>query len=123
MVLWSAAISSVVGASYTSVSFFKTFHPALARHERLCISVFIILTTGIFVLIGKPTELLLFAGAINGLILPVALSIMLIAATKSRIMNEYKHPLWMQLAGWLVVLVMSWMGYVIIEETINRLSF
>ncbi|HKO80022.1 MAG TPA: NRAMP family divalent metal transporter, partial [Chitinophagaceae bacterium] len=74
VVLWSAAISSVVGASYTSVSFFKTFHPTLVRHERLCISVFIILTTAIFVLIGKPTELLLFAGAINGLILPVALS-------------------------------------------------
>lgn len=121
VVLWSAAISSVVGASYTSVSFFKTFHPLLAKHERLCISVFIIVTTAVFVLIGKPTELLLFAGAINGLILPVALSIMLIAATKSRIMKGYKHPLWMQLAGWIVVLVMSWMGYVIIKETITKL--
>lgn len=121
VVLWSAAISSVVGASYTSVSFFKTFHPMLAKYERICISVFIILTTSIFVLIGKPTELLLFAGAINGLILPVALSIMLIAATKSRIMKGYKHPLWMQLSGWIVVLVMSWMGYVVIRETITKL--
>jgi len=121
VVLWSAAISSVVGASYTSVSFFKTFHPVLGKHERLCISVFIILTTCVFVLIGKPRELLLFAGAINGLILPIALSIMLIAATKSRIMKGYKHPLWMQLAGWIVVLVMSWMGYVIIEETLTKL--
>lgn len=121
VVLWSAAISSVVGASYTSVSFFKTFHPMLVKYERICISVFIILTTSIFVLIGKPTELLLFAGAINGLILPIALSIMLIAATKSRIMKEYKHPFWMQLAGWIVVLVMSWMGYVIIRETVTKL--
>ncbi|HUR65567.1 MAG TPA: NRAMP family divalent metal transporter [Chitinophagaceae bacterium] len=121
VVLWSAAISSVVGASYTSVSFFKTFHPLLAKYERLCISIFIILTTCIFVMVGKPRELLLFAGAINGLILPIALSIMLIAATKSRVMNDYKHPLWMQVAGWLVVGVMSWMGFVIIEETINKL--
>jgi Mn2+/Fe2+ NRAMP family transporter len=121
IVLWSAAISSVVGASYTSVSFFKTFHPLLAKHERLCISVFIILTTCIFILIGKPTELLLFAGAINGLILPIALSIMLIAATKNRIMKGYKHPLWMQMAGWIVVTVMSWMGYVIVQETISKL--
>ena len=120
IVLWSAAISSVVGASYTSVSFFKTFHPILAKYERLCISVFIILTTCIFILIGKPRELLLFAGAINGLILPIALSIMLIAATKSRIMKGYKHPLWMQLAGWLVVGVMSWMGYIIIDETFSK---
>lgn len=121
IVLWSAAISSVIGASYTSVSFFKTFHPVLAKYERLCISIFIIITTLIFVLIGKPRELLLFAGAVNGLILPIALSIMLIAATKDRIMKGYKHPLWMQMAGWIVVAVMSWMGYVIIEETIGKL--
>lgn len=121
IVLWSAAISSVIGASYTSVSFIKTFHPWLAKHERLCISIFIILTTFVFVMVGKPRELLLFAGAINGLILPVALSIMLIAATKDKIMNGYKHPLWMQLSGWAVVAVMSWMGYVVIEETISKL--
>lgn len=121
VVLWSAAISSVVGASYTSVSFFKTFHPSLAKYERICISIFIILTTVIFVLVGKPKELLLFAGAINGLILPIALSIMLIAATKSKIMKGYQHPLWMQVAGWAVVAVMGWMGCVIIQETISKL--
>ncbi|MBS1609955.1 MAG: divalent metal cation transporter [Bacteroidetes bacterium] len=121
VVLWSAAISSVVGASYTSVSFFKTFHPALAKHERLCISIFIILTTIIFAAIGKPKELLLFAGAINGLILPFALSVILFAATKSKIMNGYKHPLWMQLAGWIVVAAMGWMGIVTIQESFSKL--
>lgn len=117
IVLWSAAISSVVGASYTSVSFFKTFHPALARNERLWISIFIILTTIVFVFIGRPRELLLFAGAINGLILPLALSIMLIACTRKSIMNGYRHPVWMQLAGWIVVLVMGWMGAIVISES------
>jgi Mn2+/Fe2+ NRAMP family transporter len=121
VVLWSAAISSVVGASYTSVSFFKTFHPLLEKYERLCISIFIILTTCIFVFIGKPKELLLFAGAINGIILPIALSIILLAATKSRIMKGYRHPLWMQLAGWLVVVVMSWMGCIAIRDNIGKL--
>ncbi len=121
IVLWSAAISSVVGASYTSVSFFKTFHPLLAKYERLCISIFIILTTCIFVFIGRPRELLLLAGAVNGLILPVALSIILIAATKKRIMKDYQHPLWMQLAGWAVVAVMSWMGFVVVEESLMKL--
>jgi Mn2+/Fe2+ NRAMP family transporter len=110
VVLWSAAISSVVGAGYTSISFLKTFHPLLAKYERLCISVFIILSTTIFVWIGKPRELLIAAGAINGLILPVALAIILVAATKPRLMKGYRHPVWMQVAGWVVVGVMSWMG-------------
>ena len=121
IVLWSAAISSVIGASYTSVSYFKTFHPLLAKYERTCISVFIILTTCLFVFIGKPKELLLFAGAINGLILPVALSIILLAATKSHIMKGYKHPLWMQAAGWIVVTVMTWMGVITIQESVSKL--
>lgn len=120
IVLWSAAISSVVGASYTSVSFFKTFHPILSKYERACISVFIILTTIVFTITGKPKELLLLAGAINGLILPFALSVILFAATKAKLMNGYKHPLWMQLAGWMVVTVMGWMGVVTIQESFSN---
>jgi Mn2+/Fe2+ NRAMP family transporter len=121
IVLWSAAISSVIGASYTSVSFFKTFHPWLEKNERVCISIFIILSTCVFVILGKPKELLIFAGAINGIILPIALSIILIAATKKRLMKGYHHPIALQVAGWIVVMVMSYMGYVAITDTISRL--
>jgi Mn2+/Fe2+ NRAMP family transporter len=110
VVLWSAAISSVVGASYTSVSFFKTFHPAFIRYERWVISGFIVICTTLFVLIGKPVQLLLAAGLINGMVLPFALAVVLIAVTRKRLMNNYQHPVWMQLSGWLVVLVMGWMA-------------
>ncbi len=119
IVLWSAAISSVIGASYTSVSFFKTFHPSLAKNERWCISIFIILTTVIFVFIGRPRELLVLAGAINGLILPIALGIILLGSANRRIMKDYRHPLWMQVAGWIVVGVMGWMGVVAILQTVG----
>ena len=110
IILWSAAISSVVGASYTSVSFFKTFHPVFKKYERICISVFIILSTLIFVWIGKPKFLLIIAGQINGFILPFALSVILIGARKTSIMKGYRHPLWMQLFGWSVVILMGWMS-------------
>jgi len=121
VVLWSAAISSVIGASYTSVSFFKTFHPVFEKYERWFISLFIIITTIIFVLVGKPRELLILAGAVNGLILPIALAVILIAATKKRLMKGYQHPLWMQLSGWVVVVAMSWMGYLAVIEMWGKL--
>lgn len=110
IVLWSAAISSVIGAAYTSISFLKTLHPFIAKHERLFISFFIILSTCLFVIIGKPRQLLLLAGLINGFILPLALAILLIACTRPQLMNGYRHPKWMQLAGWVVVLVMGGMS-------------
>lgn len=116
VIFWSASISSVVGAAYTSVSFFKTFHPGFAHYERACISVFIVLSTSIFVLLGKPTQLLVFAGAINGLILPIALAIVLVAAASPRLMGTYRHPRWMLISGWVVVLIMGSLSLVALWE-------
>ena len=60
IVLWSAAISSVIGASYTSFSFVKHLKFKIIQNERAIISGFIIFTTLLFVFLGKPKELLLF---------------------------------------------------------------
>lgn len=116
IVMWAAAITSVVGASYTSVSFWRSFHPAIEKNQKLIISLFIIISTLIFVFIGRPVKLLILAGAINGLILPVALVVMLIAVNKSRIMGDYKHPVWMQATGWLVVAAMGYMSVLTISD-------
>ena len=121
IVIWIAAITSVVGASFTSVSFWKTLHPIVSNNEKIIISLFIIASTIIFVIIGNPVQLLIFAGAANGIILPIALAVILIAATKSSIMKGYKHPLWMQLVGWLVVIAMSWMSILSIQQLIEKL--
>lgn len=107
VVMWSAAITSVVGAAYTSVSFLKTFHSFFERNERILISGFIIFSTVIFVVVGKPVQLLVMAGALNGLILPIALAVILVAARNKKLLNNYIHPLWMQLVGWLVVVAMT----------------
>lgn len=121
-VMWCAAITSVIGASYTSVSFFKTLHPTVEKHIRVITSVFILFSTVVFIVIGSPVTLLIIAGAINGLILPLALAVILVAATKKRIVADYRHPLWMQIAGWIVVALMSWMGAVVIKDSLEKLS-
>ncbi len=107
IVMWSAAITSVVGAAYTSVSFLKTFHSFFQRNERALISGFIIFSTIVFVVIGKPVQLLVMAGALNGLILPIALAVILVAARNKTLLKNYVHPLWMQIVGWLVVAAMT----------------
>ncbi|WP_298741739.1 NRAMP family divalent metal transporter [uncultured Chitinophaga sp.] len=119
VVMWSAAITSVVGAAYTSVSFIKTRHPFVALHERWFISLFIICSTLIFIAVGQPIRLLIIAGALNGLILPVALIIILVAATRKKLMGGYRHPLWMQLAGWVVALVMAWLSILTIRQWLS----
>jgi len=120
IVIWIAAITSVVGASFTSVSFWKTLHPTISKNEKLLISLFIILSTIIFVSIGNPVSILVFAGAANGFILPIALAVILFASTKSSLMKEYKHPAWMQVIGWLVVLALLWMSILTIQQLIQK---
>ncbi len=110
VVLWIAAITSVIGASYTSVSFWKTSVPFIQKYEKVIISLFIAASTLIFVFVGNPVKLLVLAGAVNGVILPIALSLMLIAALKPGLRSQYRHPVWMQAVGWLVVGVMGWMS-------------
>jgi len=109
-VMWSAAITSVIGSAYTSVSFIETFSPVLERNRRWVIIGFILLSTGVFLGVGRPVKVLILAGALNGLILPLALGTMLVAAYRKRIIGDYRHPVWMALYGAFVVLVMAYMG-------------
>lgn len=117
LVMWGAAVTSVIGAAYTSVSFFKTFSPKIEKNSRGIIIVFIIVSTICFVTIGKPVNLLVLAGALNGLILPIALGSLLIGAYKKNIVGDYRHPIWLTIPGILVVIVMAVMGgYTLINE-------
>jgi len=119
VVMWSAAITSVIGAAYTSVSFLKTFHPLIEQYEKWIISIFIVFSTLVFGIAGNPIQILITVGALNGLILPIALGLMLVAARNKKLVKEYKHPFWLQIAGWVVVAAISWMGYLTIAKWIS----
>ena len=116
IVLWSAAISSVIGASYTSYSFIKNLKIKILQNERKCITAFIVISTSIFIFLGKPKELLLMAGLVNGFILPFALSIMLIAGRKLPILKQYKYPIWIEAMGWMVVVMMGTMSVLALTQ-------
>lgn len=120
LVMWSAAITSVVGSAYTSVSFIKSFHPWLLANQRAIIIVFILISTTIFLFIGKPVKTLVFVGALNGMILPVSLGVMLLAAYKTSIIKTYKHPIWLTVLGFLVVIFMAFLGGQTIVELLQK---
>ena len=104
IVMWSAAITSIVGAAYTSISFFKGFHQFFEKYERLLLVFFVLIPLAVFLMVGRPVSTLLFVGAINGFILPIALTIILLASSDIKIIGEYKHPLWLKIFGVAVVL-------------------
>ena len=121
VVMWAAAVTSVVGAAYTSVSFIRTFSPTLEKYNRLLVISFIVISTSVFVIIGQPVLILLLVGSLNGLILPIALGVMLIAAHKAKIVGDYKHPMWMTIFGVVIVVAMAWMGIYTLSNGIPQL--
>lgn len=110
LVFFCAALTSVVGAAYTSVSFLKTLFKVVEKYEKLTIMAFIFISTCILIGLGKPAALLIVAGSLNGLILPITLAVMLVATHKKEIVGTYKHNRLLYWAGWIVVLVTAYMG-------------
>lgn len=122
IVLWSAAITSVVGSAYTSVSFLRTLHPVFEKYQRLVTSLFILVSMGIFAFLQQgAVQLLVIAGALNGLILPVSLALLLAAVFKKRLVGDYKHPVWLSVAGLIVVLIMGVMGAKTVIDLLSNL--
>ena len=110
LVFLAAALTSIVGAAYTSVSFLKTLFKVVKDYENLFIIGFIVVSTLILIFLGKPVKLLVLAGSLNGLILPITLAITLIASKKEGIVGKYKHSNILFLLGWVVVVVTAYIG-------------
>ena len=121
IVIWAAAVTSVVGASFTSVSFAQSFHPLVTKKKNYFIIAFIVVAALLFAAFGKPVRVLIFAGAFNGLILAFSLGIMLMAATKKRIMKDYEHSVALLVAGAVVALLMLVFGGITVMNELKKI--
>ncbi len=105
VVLWSAAVTSVIGCTYTSLSFVESLWPSLQSRRPLAVAVFVALSLAGFLALGQPVRLLILAGALNGMVLPATLLATLLAARRADLLNGYRHPRWLAVAGWIALLV------------------
>lgn len=119
VVIWAASITSVVGCAYTSVSFISSFSPWLKKNENNIIIAFIIFSTLVFSTIGRPAQVLILVGTLNGFILPIALCVILIAAYKKNIVGDYNHSKLLALFGWLITIAMAYLCYETTMKYIN----
>lgn len=112
IVFWSAAISSVVGCSYTSISFLKNKDEKMAARRTTTFIVLTLLAVYMLQWTGfRPTPLLIAAGTFNGLLMPVVLGVALLASYNRALMGGYRHPIWagaIGLVAWLVSLYLAY---------------
>lgn len=111
VVFSAAALTSVIGVSYTTITFLTSSRTAPRTTSFLVIG-FIALSTVLFLVIGAaPAQLLVFAGAFNGILLPVGIGVMLWVAWRRRdLLHGYHYPKWLAgigTAAWLVTLYLA----------------
>ncbi|MDJ0338227.1 NRAMP family divalent metal transporter [Cryobacterium sp. PH31-O1] len=112
VILWAASITSVIGAAYTSISFVTTTKTS-PRVRSIATCVFIAVSATVFTLVGQaPATLLIMAGAVNGLILPVGFAVILWVAWRRRdLLGGYVYPKWLLVIGVAAWLLTLYLGY------------
>jgi Mn2+/Fe2+ NRAMP family transporter len=116
VVMWSAAITSVVGSAYTSISFFRSFNKNFEKNEKPMLIGFVLVALAIFLIVGKPVKILVVVGALNGFILPIALTLVLLGSMNKKIVGDYKHPIWLKWFGILVILATLYLSIATIAK-------
>jgi Mn2+/Fe2+ NRAMP family transporter len=102
----------VIGASYTSVSFLTRSSTPQRTRDLLTVA-FIAVGLVLFLALGKaPVMLLIFAGAFNGLILPIGFTVIVWVAWRRRdLLHGYRYPTWLLGIGALAWVLTMWLGF------------
>ncbi|MDB6452967.1 NRAMP family divalent metal transporter [Falsirhodobacter sp. 20TX0035] len=113
LVFWAAAITSVIGAAYTSVSFLPVFRPMTDRARNIATVIFIAVSLAVYLaMTTPPAAILVFVGGFNGLILPIGLTIFTwIGFARSDLMGGHRYNRPLLVASALVCALTWYMGY------------
>lgn len=124
-VLWAASISSVIGASYTSATFLVANRPEKRKLQNWVTIVFILISCTIFIFLGTaPAILLVFAGAFNGLVLPLGFTLMIYVAIfrQKDLLQGYRYPAWLIIIGVIGLIIAWFLAYVSFGGVFDLLS-
>ncbi|WP_272657330.1 NRAMP family divalent metal transporter [Providencia sp. PROV118] len=125
LILWAAALTSVIGAAYTSMSFLTAFKSSITERQRnVATIIFIAVSLIVYLSMGTaPAALLVFAGGFNGLILPIGLTLFVyIGWKRSDLMSGYHYPRWLLWSG-VVTCALTWyMGAMSVGAIFNYLK-
>ena len=121
VVMWAAAITSVVGSAFTSVSFLGRLGRESGSRRTAGIVAFIVISTVVFLAVGRPVTILVLVGAVNGLILPIGLGAMLLASRREPYRTAAALPWWLTTGGVLVTLAMASLGLYTLATSVPAL--
>jgi Mn2+/Fe2+ NRAMP family transporter len=124
VVFAAAALTSVIGVSYTTVTFLTSRTRTKPRVTNFMVIGFIVVSLILYLSIGAaPAQLLVFAGAFNGILLPVGIGVMLWVAWMRRdLLQGYVYPKWLAGIGTVAWLVTIYLAFNSIRPAIELIT-
>src|SRR5690625_943471 len=116
---FSSATASPMGAAVTVSSFMRWKGGFDNTKYKIVFSLVIGLGIVTSALGLEPLEVLLFAQALNGLILPIIAILIMIVINKKDFMREHVNPLWLNVIGWVVAAVVSFLGIYSLADAVT----
>lgn len=122
ILLCCAGIAATIAATYTSASFLQSLKFMNKKMKTYFSVAFIIISTLIMILVGQPANLLVVAGTINGLLLPMILLTILVAAKYNKIIGDYKHPLWLYIFGIVSLVTLTYSSFQSLKDVLSLIQ-
>ncbi len=119
---FSSAIASPMGAAVTVSSFMRWQGGFDNTKYKIVFALVISLGIVTSALGLEPLEVLLFAQALNGLILPIIAILIMVVINKKNFMGEHINPLWLNIVGWAVAAVVSFLGIYSLVDAVTAFA-
>lgn len=107
---FSSATASPMGAAATVSSFMGWKGSFQNRKYKMVFSLVIIIGIITSAIGFEPLEVLLIAQALNGMILPIIAIFIMVVINKKGLMGEFKNSTALNIAGWAVTAVVTFLG-------------
>lgn len=112
LLLWAAGVAGVIGAAYTTVTFVTSRTTTPDRTRTTLVVLFIAVSAVIYLSLGTaPAKVIVFAGAFNGLLLPLGIGVLLwVAWQRADLLRGYRYPrplLVLGGAAWLLTIYLA----------------
>lgn len=108
----SSAITAPLAGAYATCGVLGWSRDLKDPKFRAIWATILVVGTILAALVGKPTEAILFAQALNGVLLPISSIFLLVIMNQKNLLGEFRNGLWNNVLGVIVVVIVSLLGVV-----------
>ena len=108
----SSAITAPLAGAYATCGVLGWSRDLKSPKFRAIWATILVIGTVVAALVGEPKDAIIFAQALNGVLLPISSIFLLIIMNRAALLSEHRNKVWNNVLGGIVVIVVSVLGVI-----------